>query len=135
MAEVFAGFSEYTDAQIGRVIDYLEKTGQLENTMVLYAADNGTSGEGTPNGSVNENKFFNGYPDDLAENMKLFDKLGRTGHLRPLSPPDGLSHSRPRSRCSSATRNTPAARAIRSSSPGRRASRRAARSATSTTTR
>jgi Sulfatase len=44
--------------------------------MVLYAADNGTSGEGTPNGSVNENKFFNGYPDDLAENMKLFDKLG-----------------------------------------------------------
>ncbi|MFH6781091.1 MULTISPECIES: arylsulfatase [Methylobacterium] len=76
MAEVFAGMSEYTDIQIGRVLDYLDKTGQIENTMVLYAADNGTSGEGTPNGSVNENKFFNGYPDDLAENMKLFDKLG-----------------------------------------------------------
>ena len=64
-------------SQVGRVIDYLEQSGQLENTMVLYAADNGTSGEGTPNGSVNENKFFNGYPDDLAENMKLIDKLGR----------------------------------------------------------
>ena len=76
MAEVWAGFSEYTDVQIGRVIDYLEKSGQLENTVVLYAADNGTSGEGTPNGSVNENKFFNGYPDDLAENMKMMDKLG-----------------------------------------------------------
>ena len=76
MAEVWAGFSEYTDVQIGRVIDYLEKSGQLENTVVLYAADNGTSGEGTPNGSVNENNFFNGYPDDLAENMKLIDKLG-----------------------------------------------------------
>jgi arylsulfatase A-like enzyme len=76
MAEVWAGFSEYTDVQIGRVIDYLEKSGQLENTVVLYAADNGTSGEGTPNGSVNENKFFNGYPDDLAENMKMIDKLG-----------------------------------------------------------
>jgi arylsulfatase len=76
MAEVFAGFSEYTDVQIGRVIDYLEQSGQLENTLVLYAADNGTSGEGTPNGSVNENKFFNGYPDDLAENMKVIDKLG-----------------------------------------------------------
>ena len=76
MAEVFAGFSEYTDVQVGRVIDYLEQTGQLENTLVLYAADNGTSGEGTPNGSVNENKFFNGYPDDLAENMKMMDKLG-----------------------------------------------------------
>ena len=40
------------------------------------AADNGASGEGSPNGSVNENKFFNGYPDELAENMKLIDKLG-----------------------------------------------------------
>ena len=76
LAEVFAGFSEYTDVQIGRVIDYLEKTGQLDNTIVLYAADNGASGEGTPNGSVNENKFFNGYPDDLAENMKYLDVLG-----------------------------------------------------------
>ena len=76
MAEVFAGFSEDTDAQVGRVIDYLEQSGQLDNTIVFYAADNGTSGEGTPNGSVNENKFFNGYPDDLAENMKLMNKLG-----------------------------------------------------------
>jgi arylsulfatase len=42
----------------------------------MYAADNGASGEGTPNGSVNENKFFNGYPDDLAENMKLINELG-----------------------------------------------------------
>ena len=76
LAEVYAGFSEYTDAQVGRIIDYLEKTGQLENTIVIYAADNGASGEGTPNGSVNENKFFNGYPDELAENMKLLDKMG-----------------------------------------------------------
>ncbi|MBN8548744.1 MAG: arylsulfatase [Deltaproteobacteria bacterium] len=76
MAEVFAGLSEYTDAQIGRVIEYLEQSGQLENTVVLYAADNGTSGEGTPNGSVNENKFFNGYPDDLAENLEMINELG-----------------------------------------------------------
>ncbi|WP_372452882.1 arylsulfatase [Mycolicibacterium xanthum] len=76
MAEVWAGFSEYTDAQIGRLIDYLEKSGQLDNTLVLYAADNGTSGEGSPNGSVNENKFFNGFPDDLEENLTMIDKLG-----------------------------------------------------------
>ncbi len=76
MAEVYAGFSEYTDAQVGRMIDYLEKSGQLENTLVLYAADNGASGEGTPNGSVNENKFFNGWPDSLAENMKYIKVLG-----------------------------------------------------------
>ncbi|KRG72118.1 arylsulfatase [Pseudoxanthomonas dokdonensis] len=76
MAEVYAGFSEYTDAQVGRLIDYLQKTGQLDNTIVIYAADNGASGEGSPNGSVNENKFFNGYPDELAENMKYLDQLG-----------------------------------------------------------
>ncbi len=76
MAEVFAGFSEYTDVQIGRIIDYLERTGQLENTLIFYCADNGASGEGTPNGSVNENKFFNGYPDSLEENLEYYDQLG-----------------------------------------------------------
>ncbi|WP_280269338.1 arylsulfatase [Nocardia wallacei] len=76
MAEVYAGFSEYTDAQVGRIVEFLEQTGQLDNTVIFYAADNGASGEGSPNGSVNENKFFNGYPDDLAENMKYIDTLG-----------------------------------------------------------
>lgn len=76
MAEVFAGFSEYTDAQVGRIVDYLEETGQLENTIIFYCADNGASGEGSPDGSVNENKFFNGYPDDLAENLAMIDTLG-----------------------------------------------------------
>ena len=76
MAEVFAAFSEYTDTEIGRLIDYLEESGQLENTLIFYCADNGASGEGSPDGSVNENKFFNGFPDDLAENLTMIDKLG-----------------------------------------------------------
>jgi len=76
MAEVFAGFSEYTDAQVGRIVDYLDQTGQRDNTIIFYCADNGASGEGSPNGSVNENKFFNGYPDSLEENMKYLDVLG-----------------------------------------------------------
>ena len=76
LMEVYAGFSEYTDAQVGRIIDYLERTGQIDNTVVIFAADNGASGEGSPNGSVNENKFFNGYPDQLSENLKLYDRLG-----------------------------------------------------------
>lgn len=76
MAEVFAGFSEYTDAQVGRIVDYLEETGQLDNTIIFYCADNGASGEGSPDGSVNENKFFNGYPDDLAENLAMINTLG-----------------------------------------------------------
>jgi arylsulfatase A-like enzyme len=76
MAEVYAGFSEYTDVQVGRIIDYLEGSKQLENTIIFYCADNGASGEGSPNGSVNENKFFNGYPDELSENLKYLDVLG-----------------------------------------------------------
>jgi arylsulfatase A-like enzyme len=76
LCEVFAGYSEYTDVQIGRVIDYLKATGQYDNTVIFYASDNGTSGEGSPNGTVNENKFFNNFPDELSENMKLLDELG-----------------------------------------------------------
>lgn len=76
MAEVFAGFSEYTDHQIGRIIDYLKESNQLDNTIVIYCADNGASGEGSPSGSVNENKFFNNWPDDIKENLKYLDELG-----------------------------------------------------------
>jgi arylsulfatase len=76
LAEVYAAYSEYTDAQVGRIVDYLRETGQLDNTVLIYTADNGASGEGTPNGSVNENKFFNGFPDTIEENIKYIDKLG-----------------------------------------------------------
>jgi arylsulfatase A-like enzyme len=76
MAEVYAALSEYTDVQIGRVIDYLEESGQLENTLIFYCADNGASGEGSPSGSVNENLFFNGFPDDVQRNLAMIDKLG-----------------------------------------------------------
>jgi arylsulfatase A-like enzyme len=76
MAEVYAGFSEYTDTQVGRIIDYLEQSGQLGNTLIFYCADNGASGEGSPNGSVNENKIFNTYPDKIEDNLPLIDKLG-----------------------------------------------------------
>ena len=112
MAEVYAGFSEYTDAQIGRIIDYLEQTNQLENTVVFYCADNGASGEGSPNGSVNENKFFNGYPDELSENMKFLDVLGGRTPTTTIRR-DGRPRSPRRSRCSSATPSTPAAPATR----------------------
>jgi arylsulfatase A-like enzyme len=76
MAEVYAGFSEYTDHQVGRIVDFLEETGQLDNTIVFYCADNGASGEGSPNGSVNEGKFFNAWPDNVEDNLPLIDKLG-----------------------------------------------------------
>jgi arylsulfatase A-like enzyme len=76
MAEVYAGFLSHTDAEIGRLLDFLEESGQRENTIVVLVSDNGASGEGGPNGSVNENKFFNGIPDTIEQNMQYFDDLG-----------------------------------------------------------
>ncbi|HEY4136418.1 MAG TPA: sulfatase-like hydrolase/transferase [Alphaproteobacteria bacterium] len=76
MMEVFAGFFEYTDHQIGRLLDFLEKLGELDNTLIMVISDNGASSEGGPNGSVNENKFFNNVPDDLTQNLAAIDNLG-----------------------------------------------------------
>lgn len=78
MAEVFAGFLSYTDDQIGRVLDYLQESGQLDNTIIVVISDNGASGEGGPNGSVNEVKFFNGYIDTVEESLRFYDNLGGT---------------------------------------------------------
>ena len=44
------------------LLDHLEQSGQLDNTIIVLVSDNGASGEGGPNGSVNENKMFNGIP-------------------------------------------------------------------------
>ena len=75
MAEVYAGFLAHTDEQIGRLLDYLEETGQRENTIVILVSDNGASGEGGPNGSVNECLVANGIPDDITENLAMLDEL------------------------------------------------------------
>lgn len=76
MAEIYAAFSTYTDEQIGRLLDFLEETGQMDNTIIVAVADNGASAEGGPNGSVNENLFFNDVPDDFEKNFALLQDLG-----------------------------------------------------------
>ncbi len=76
MAEVFAGFCSYTDHELGRLIDYLEESGEISNTLIVVVSDNGASGEGGPVGSVNENLFFNGMPDNLQQNLQMIDELG-----------------------------------------------------------
>jgi arylsulfatase A-like enzyme len=85
MAEVYAGFVSHADHEIGRLLDHLEESGELDNTIVVLVSDNGASGEGGPNGSVNENKFFNGVPDTIEENLKHLDELGgpRTNNHYP----------------------------------------------------
>ena len=76
MAEVFAGFVSYADDQLGRVIDFLEDSGQLDNTLIVVISDNGASGEGGPNGSFNEWRFFNGVADTTEETLPHLDELG-----------------------------------------------------------
>ncbi|MEN8799899.1 MAG: arylsulfatase, partial [Flavobacteriaceae bacterium] len=61
--EAFAGQLSYTDYEFGRVIDYLDKIGELDNTVVIFTSDNGGSGEGGLHGTFNENGFFNGVPN------------------------------------------------------------------------
>jgi arylsulfatase len=76
-AEVFAGFLEYTDFEIGRMLKAFEEVGQADNTLVIYiAGDNGTSGEGGQNGLFNEFTYFNAVPEKLEDTLKLIDKWG-----------------------------------------------------------
>jgi len=76
MMEVFAGFLEHTDHHIGRMLAFLEASGQLDNTIVMVISDNGASSEGGPHGSLNENLFFNNVPETLEDNLKGIDELG-----------------------------------------------------------
>ena len=74
--EVFAGFVTHTDAQIGRVLDFLRATDLLDDTLVLLISDNGTSGEGGPTGSFNEHRFTHDRVDDVADTLARIDDLG-----------------------------------------------------------
>ncbi len=76
MAEVYAGFLSHADHHIGRLLEHLEDTDELENTLIVLVSDNGASGEGGPNGSVNENKILNGMPDTAEEALAMIDELG-----------------------------------------------------------
>src|SRR2546423_2794828 len=70
--EVYAGYSENTDSNIGRVINAIEEMGELENTLVIYIwGDNGASMEGTLTGSVNERTMINGLPPTDGQQSQL----------------------------------------------------------------
>ena len=76
MMEVFAGFLTHTDYHIGRLLEFLKKLGEFENTMIMVLSDNGASAEGGPQGMVNEALFFNNVQGSLEENLAAIDKLG-----------------------------------------------------------
>jgi arylsulfatase len=64
--EVYAGFAEHTDREIGRFLEAIEEIGQLDNTLVIYiAGDNGGTAIGGLNGTFNEWSNLNGAPEDI----------------------------------------------------------------------
>jgi arylsulfatase len=75
--EIFAGFGEHADTEIGRLIDAIGETGQLDNTLVIYIlGDNGTSAEGGMSGMFSEMTYFNGVQETVEGILKHYDDLG-----------------------------------------------------------
>lgn len=75
--EVFAGFAEQTDHEIGRMVKAIEDLGELDNTLFIYiAGDNGASAEGGMNGMYNEMTYFNGVQETVADMLKHLDNWG-----------------------------------------------------------
>jgi len=80
--EVFAGFSENADWNVGRLLDSVKEMGELDNTIVVYIwGDNGASMEGTFTGSFNETTFFNGVILEPEEQLKIIEKYGGVEEL------------------------------------------------------
>jgi arylsulfatase A-like enzyme len=61
---------------IGRLLDFLQEIGELDNTLIMVLSDNGASSEGGASGSVNENLFFNFVPESLEQNLAAIDDIG-----------------------------------------------------------
>lgn len=75
--EVYAGFAEQTDYEVGRLLSTIEKLGVMDNTVVIFiAGDNGASAEGQMNGVYNEMTYFNGIPETVPEMLKHYDEWG-----------------------------------------------------------
>jgi arylsulfatase len=74
--EVYAGFLTHTDAQIGRLLDFLDTTGLADDTVVVLFSDNGTSAEGGTLGTFNEHRFSLALPESVEHNLARVDELG-----------------------------------------------------------
>jgi arylsulfatase A-like enzyme len=71
--EVYAAYLAYTDHEIGRVIQAVEDIGQLDNTLIIYiSGDNGSSAEGSLNGTPNEVAQFNSIEVPVDAQLKYF---------------------------------------------------------------
>ena len=124
--EVYAGFSENADHNVGRVIDAIDELGELDNTVIIWIwGDNGASMEGTVTGSFNELTMQNGIP--LTDEMQLQLVRALRRHRRSGAPRSwtrttarrGRGRATPRSSGASRSARTSAAPATRWSCTGR----------------
>lgn len=83
--EVYAGYLTYTDYEIGRIVNYLKETKQLDNTLIFVAiGDNGASKEGTTQGTISQGLFVQGVSDEQNLQSNL-DKIGEIGTAKGLN--------------------------------------------------
>ncbi|MCH2107803.1 MAG: arylsulfatase [Polyangiaceae bacterium] len=76
-AEVFAGYAEHTDYEVGRLLDAVDGLGETENTLVIYiSGDNGTSPEGNQTGNWNWGNMLNGREETMDEQLAYYDNWG-----------------------------------------------------------
>jgi arylsulfatase len=74
--EAFAGFLSHTDAQVGRLVEFLRETGDLDDTLLVVLSDNGASSEGGPVGSLNDVRIWNGVAHTVEEALERIDEIG-----------------------------------------------------------
>ena len=74
--EVVAGFTEHVDAQVGRIVDEVDRLGYGDNTLIVYIwGDNGSSAEGQ-NGTISELLAQNGIPTTIPQHLEALNELG-----------------------------------------------------------
>ena len=75
--EAFAAQMKWVDLQIGRILEALERIGEMDNTLIFVTADNGASGEGGLAGTFNETYVLNGLQTPFDANMRHYENWGQ----------------------------------------------------------
>jgi len=92
LMEIFAGFVEHTDHQVGELLEGLEQRGLKDNTLVIYIfGDNGSSAEGQ-NGSISELLAQNQIPNTIDQQIAALERIGGLGVLG-TSKTDNMYHA------------------------------------------
>lgn len=92
LMEVYAGFLAHSDFQMGRILETLRRTGQIDNTLVMYIqGDNGGSSLGGANGSLNDMALMNVAPEKFEDIKARIGDAG--GPMARSEYPIGWGHA------------------------------------------